>query len=148
MIYSRYLQYQKDPADAVASGGMYAFGDMILGFAIFLLFLIPTAVLLFMLRNDERFLDLYTRILLIVSLTAPLSLAIIGVDSLLKTEFLSGPTVTRLFLFPCVLIVMILSLLIAKPKAAKKLLLWGVMTELCTSMLAVATLFFRSGKAG
>ncbi len=148
MVYSRYLQYQKDPADAVASGGMYAFGDTILGFAIFILFLIPTAVLLFMVRNEERFLCMYSKILLAVSLTAPLSLAVLLVDSLLKSEFLSGPTVTRLFLFPCVLIVMILSLLIAKPKAAKKLLLWGVTTELCSSAIAITALFLHSPKAG
>jgi len=42
LVLARYMLYVRHPDDAAAAGGMYAFGDMMLGFFIVGLFLIPT----------------------------------------------------------------------------------------------------------
>ncbi len=48
---ARYMQYVNHPADAISSSGMYAFGDLVLELFIAGLFLIPTFLLVLVIRK-------------------------------------------------------------------------------------------------
>jgi hypothetical protein len=53
LLYENHLQEFNHPADVVASGSMYAFGDPLLGIFIACLFMIPTAFLLWVAAGFE-----------------------------------------------------------------------------------------------
>jgi len=65
-------------ADVDAPGGMYAFGDVTLHLLVALVFMIPTAFLLWFVARFETFYTAYSWLLLVVSLTAPAVLALSG----------------------------------------------------------------------
>jgi len=73
LIYVRYLQYVRNPQDAAASSGMYAGGDLLLEIFICFLFLVPTVALVLVIRNSEWCYTTYAKVLLGLSLTAPIS---------------------------------------------------------------------------
>jgi len=52
LVVWRYLQYHWHPQDANLYSGMWAGGDMILGVFIFCLFLVPTFVLVLVIRDS------------------------------------------------------------------------------------------------
>jgi hypothetical protein len=74
LIFKRYLLYVHHPQDAIAASGMYAGGNLLLEIMILCLFLVPTATLIFFIRRSEAADTSYAKVLLCVSLTAPLSL--------------------------------------------------------------------------
>src|SRR5579884_4485465 len=67
----RHLQYVMHANDVDASGGMWAFGDLLLELFIAGLFLIPTLLLAFFIRKSERAYTTYSQALLGIALTAP-----------------------------------------------------------------------------
>jgi len=71
LVYVRHLQYVNHPEDVAASSGMYAAGDWMLEIFIGCLFLVPTLVLVLVIRKSEHLYAGYSRILLGLSLTAP-----------------------------------------------------------------------------
>ena len=64
LIFSRYLQYVRYPQDAASAGGMWAGGDLMLEAFIFLLFLVPTAALAWVIRKSEPAYTLYAKALI------------------------------------------------------------------------------------
>jgi hypothetical protein len=74
LIFKRCLLYVHHPQDAIAASGMYAGGNLLLEIMILCLFLVPTATLIFFIRRSEAADTSYAKVLLCVSLTAPLSL--------------------------------------------------------------------------
>ena len=58
LVFERHIQYVNNPADAASYGAMYAFGDLILGLFIGGLFLVPTLLLVLVIRKSET---AYTR---------------------------------------------------------------------------------------
>ena len=76
LLYARHIQYVTHPADAVSSGGMYAFGDLMLGLFIGGLFLIPTFLLVLVIRKSETAYTKYSQTLLGLSLTGPICLGV------------------------------------------------------------------------
>jgi len=83
LVYQRYLVYVRNPQDVAAAGGMYAGGDLLLEIFICFLFLVPTAALVFVIRKSESLYTSYAKVLLGLSLTAPLSLGLLIVPALL-----------------------------------------------------------------
>ena len=73
LVYARHLQYVNHPDDVAASGGMYAGGDLMLGIFIGCTLLVPTFVLVLVIRKSEQLYDRYSRIQLGLSLTAPIA---------------------------------------------------------------------------
>ena len=62
LIFERHIQYVNNPADAASYGGMYAFGDLILGLFIGGLFLVPTLLLVLVIRKSEPAYTRYSQI--------------------------------------------------------------------------------------
>jgi len=84
LVIERSLQYARHPADVAASSGMYAFGDLLLEMFIAGALLVPTLLLVLVIRKSEAAYTIYSKVLLVLSLSAPLSfglLCIPGVSS-------------------------------------------------------------------
>src|SRR3954453_13331799 len=79
LVVARYWQYAMHPQDANQYGGMWAGGDMILGVFIFCLFLVPTFFLVLVIRKSEELYTSYTKVLFLLSLTAPLSVGLFAI---------------------------------------------------------------------
>jgi hypothetical protein len=67
LLFGRYLQELTHPADVQAYGGMYAFGDAILGLFVAFLFLIPTVFLLRVMARFEAAISATTSLEFIVN---------------------------------------------------------------------------------
>src|SRR5205085_12252516 len=78
-VLARYSQYALHPQDANQYSGMWAGGDMVLGVFIFCLFLVPTLLLVLVARKSEPLYTSYTKVLLVLSLTAPLSVGLFAI---------------------------------------------------------------------
>ena len=74
LIFRRYLQYVRNPQDVAAESGMYAGGDLLLEIFLCFLFLVPTIALVFVIKKSESAYTAYAKVLLGLSLTAPISL--------------------------------------------------------------------------
>ena len=70
LVHARHMLYVNHPADVAAAGGMYAAGDWMLELFIGGLFLIPTFLLVLVIRKSETAYTRYSQALLGVSLTA------------------------------------------------------------------------------
>src|SRR5882724_11345053 len=76
LIYERHMQYVNHPADAMAAGGMYAAGDAMLELFISALFLLPTFLLVLVIRKSETGYTRYSQVLFGLGLTAPICLGV------------------------------------------------------------------------
>ena len=125
-------------ADVDASGGMYAFGDMTLYLLVALVFMIPTAFLLWFVARFEAFYTAYCWLLLIVSLTAPAGLGLFfpGASETAKSFGLLG--LLRLTVAPAVLVLIGISRLVARFARAQRLTAYAFLIEGATLATAVA----------
>jgi hypothetical protein len=73
-VYMRDLAALRDPLSS--SGGMWAFGDELLAWNIFFLFMVPTFFLLWLMRQYDDTYTVYAKVLFWVGLTAPIFLGI------------------------------------------------------------------------
>src|SRR5215831_5876044 len=99
LVYQRYLIYVRNPQDVAAAGGMYAGGDLLLEIFICCLFLLPTAALVFVIRKSESFYTAYAKVLLGLSLTAPLSVGLLIIP-VLNHWYWGDAFIFRLFAIP------------------------------------------------
>jgi hypothetical protein len=144
LVFERYMQYVRHPDDAAAYGGMYAFGDWLLELFIGGLFLVPTFFLLLVIAKSEPVYTLYSKVLFGLSLTAPLSLAMLSIPAMREGWLLGGPCLYRLLASPVVLVVAGTSRLMARFRLPKKLTAYALLIELATILLIVALLFFSA----
>jgi hypothetical protein len=70
LIAERYLQYARHPEEVAASSGMYAFGDLLLEMFIAGALLVPTVLLVIVIRKSEPAYTAYSKVLLALSLSA------------------------------------------------------------------------------
>jgi hypothetical protein len=145
LVVQRYMQYVLHPQDAAAAGGMYAGGDLALEFIICFLFLVPTAALAFIIRKSESAYVLYAKVLLALSITAPLSLALIPIPFFNQWQ-LGDLLLFRLFAIPVVLFVLLCSLLLARFKRASKLILIALLVEGLSLFACLFGMFFLLGR--
>lgn len=137
-FYQRHLQELSDPQAAMASSGMWAFGDLILVVFLYLLCLIPTFFLLRLMRTNEVVYDNYAKIVLAVSLTSPLCLAALSFHVGENIAVLENFFALRLFNSPLVFGLMVMSRLFARQRPAKRLINWSMLTEVATLVGALA----------
>jgi hypothetical protein len=102
------------PADVIASSGRYAAGDWMLelfgG-----LFLIPTFVLLLLIRNSEQAYTRYSQILLGLSLTAPICVGLFLIPAVSQgNSFLGWFCRDRLLAVPIIVVGLAVSRLLAR----------------------------------
>ncbi len=145
LVYARHMQYVNHPADVMASGGMYAAGDLMLEFFIGGLFLIPTFLLVLVIRKSETPYTRYSQTLLGLSLTAPICLGVLLIPAVSQgNSFLGWFCMDRLFASPFVVVGLAVSRLLARFSRAKRLISYALLFELATFVLCI-TLILLSG---
>ncbi|MGA7685799.1 MAG: hypothetical protein WCA58_12365 [Terriglobales bacterium] len=143
LLLGRYFLEIAHPADVSGARGMYAAGDLMLFIFIAFLFTIPTFFLLWVLAKFERPYTTYSQLLLLFSLSAPVSLALLNFGLNRVPQSLGFLCLYRLFWSPLIVLGIIVSRLVAKFATAKKLTSYALIVEALTLGTAVALLFKR-----
>jgi len=144
LVMWRYLQYRWHAQDADLYSGMWAGGDMILGIFIFCLFLVPTFVLVLVIRDSEPLYTRYAKVLFGLGLSAPLSLGLISIPEVNQGQSLLGWVfLWRILGSPFVLFGLVGSRLLARFPRAKRLCSYALLIEGFTLVLMVVFLFGR-----
>ncbi len=145
LVYARHLLYVTHPQDVAAAGGMYAFGDWMLELFIGCMLLVPTFILVFIIRKSEPLYTGYAKTLLGLSLTAPLSLALLTISAISQgTMVLGWICMDRLFCSPIAILGFAVSRLLARFDRAKRLTLYALLIEALTLVLTVALFLFTT----
>ena len=138
----RYVQYATHPQDVAAYGGMYAGGDLALEVFICGMLLVVTFFLMLVIRESETAYTIYAKVLLGVSVTMPLSVAVVAISAVIPVGSIFGwACVFRLFASPIVLFGLGLSRLFARYPRAKKLTMYALLVESATLFVMMALLF-------
>jgi hypothetical protein len=149
LLYQRHMQYVNHPDDVASSGGMYAFGDLLLGFFIGGLFLIPTFLLVLVIRNSEAAYTRYSQVLLGLSLTAPVCLGLFLIPAVNQGNmFLGWFSMGRLLASPIVIVGLVVSRLLARFGRAKRLTSYALLIEVGTILLIVTLFLLLAGRRG
>jgi hypothetical protein len=137
LIFGRYWMEHTHAADVAAAGGMYAFGDLLLGIFIACLFLIPTVFLVWVMAKSEAVYTTYSQFILVLALSAPvcLSLLVLGKNHL--ADSLMGVCLCRLAASPFIIVGIGVSRFLARFDRAKKLTLYALLVEGLTLGVAV-----------
>jgi hypothetical protein len=148
LIYERYLRYVRNPQDVAAAGGMYAGGDLLLEIFLCFLFLVPTVALVLVIRKSESAYTAYAKVLLGLSLTAPISVVLLAIP-VLNQWYWGDACIFRLFAIPIVVVVLIFSLWLTRFARARRLISYALLIEGLTLVVVIAGLFlFSTGRIG
>jgi hypothetical protein len=146
LVFERHIQYVNNPADAASYGAMYAFGDLILGLFIGGLFLVPTLLLVLVIRKSETAYTRYSQTVLGFSLTAPICLGIFLIPAVNEgNSFLGWFCMGRLLASPIIITGLAASRLLARFARARRLTSYALLVELGTIGLLVTLFFFSAG---
>lgn len=140
LLFGRYLQELTHPADVAAYGGMYAFGDALLGIFIACLFMIPTVFLVRVMARFEAFYTTYSQLLVGVSLSAPVCLVLLYFDKDHAADSLRILCLYRFLCSPFIFVGIGVSRWVARSDRAKKLTSYALLIEGLTLGIAVALL--------
>jgi len=143
LVLMRHLQYVIHANDVDASSGMWAFGDLLLELFIAALFLIPTLLLAFFIRNSETAYTKYSQILLGIAFGTPVCLSTFFIPAIAQSEWGVGWAVGWfcegwVSAAPVFLVGLVCSRLLARFKRAKRLILYGLLIEIGTYALLLA----------
>ncbi len=133
-FFQRYLYTLREPIES--SGGMAAFGDEMLTLFCFLLFLVPTFFLLRIMAQSERVYAAYAKALLVVSVTAPVAVALL--TTFHRSMAVENLCMTRLWRSPCIFVVLAMSRVLGRRSPKKRLITWALMIEGGTLVLSIA----------
>jgi hypothetical protein len=141
LIVARYFQYVNHPADVAAYGGMYAGGDLMLEVFIGGMLLVVTFFLVLVIYTSEPAYTIYSKVLLALSLTAPLSVAVISIPWVNHSDSIVGwACMFRLFASPLVIAGMGASRLFARFPRPKRLTVYALLIEAATLTLLLAAM--------
>lgn len=130
LIAWRYWQYVTHPADVAASGGMWAGGDLMLELFICGMLMVVTFFLVLVIYKYETAYTNYAKVLLALSATAPMSVAIIAIPAVSQGISLVGwACLFRVFASPLVLVGLAMSRLFARFPKARRLTNYALMVE-------------------
>ena len=138
LLFARHLQELKYPAEA--SGGMWAAGDAMLYIFLACLFMVPTALLIWITARFENFFTAYSRFLLGLSLCAPVCLGVLYLGGNRVPEGYGNLCLFMLLLSPFILFAMGVSRLVARFDRAKKFASYALLIEGLTFVTAIALL--------
>ena len=144
LVFWRRLQYVMQASDIDASGGMWAFGDLMLGLFIAGLLLIPTLLLAFFIRTSETAFTRYSQTLLGISVTAPVCIGAMLIPAIGQSGSgflgsLGWICLGRASASPVCVAGLLLSWFLARFRRAKRLIMYGVLIELGTFVLVLAS---------
>ncbi len=127
---ARYVQYVTHPADVAAYGGMYAGGDLMLELFIAGMLLVVTFFLVLVIYKSEPAYTSYSKVLLGLGLTAPLSVGLISIPAVNQGMNVLGEVcMFRLFASPMVIMGLAMSRLFARYPRPKKLTVYALLIE-------------------
>jgi hypothetical protein len=136
LIYERHMQSVNNPVES--SGGMWAGGDLILEFFIVGLFLIPTFLLVLVIRKSETAYARYSQTLLGLSLTAPICAGVFLIPAVNQGNTLLGWfSMYRLFASPVIIVGLAVSRVMARFHRARRLTSYALLFEVGTVALIV-----------
>jgi hypothetical protein len=145
LIFDRTRQYATHAADVAASSGMWAGGDLLLEIFICFLFLVPTIALMLVIAKSESASTTFAKVLLGLSLTAPLSVGSFFIPALNRSyTIFDAACVDRLFAMPMVVIFLIFSRWWARFACARRLISYALLIEVLTLAFMIAMLFLPS----
>ena len=124
---------------------MWAAGDLLLDIFIACLFMVPTAFLIWVAAKIETFYTPYSKILLGLSLSAPVCLSVLFLGEKHVGESLINLCLYRLIWSPFILVGMGISRLVARFDRAKRLASYALVIEVLTLGTAVALLIHKAG---
>jgi len=140
LVYRRYMAYVHHPADVIAYSGMWAGGDLLLEFFIAGLLLVPTFLLVVVIRKSETAYTKYSQTLLAISLTAPLCVGMFFIPAVNQSNSILGSIcMYRLFAAPMVVVGLAMSRIFARFRRAKRLSSYALLVEAgtCASLMAL-----------
>jgi len=141
LIVVRYFQYVNHPADVAAYGGMYAGGDLMLEVFIGGMLMVMTFFLVLVIYKSEPDYTIYSKVLLGLSLTAPLSVGLISIPAVNQGMNVLGEVcMFRLFASPMVIVGMGMSRLFARYSRPKRLTVYALLIEAVTLILLLAAM--------
>jgi hypothetical protein len=141
LIVVRYFQYVNHPADVAAYGGMYAGGDLMLEVFIGGMLMVMTFFLVLVIYKSEPDYTIYSKVLLGLSLTAPLSVGLISIPAVNQGMNVLGEVcMFRLFASPMVIVGMGMSRLFAQYSRPKRLTVYALLIEAVTLILLLAAM--------
>lgn len=143
LLFFRHLQELKYPAEA--SSGMWAAGDAMLYIFIACLFMMPTALLIWVTARFEAFYTAYSKSLLGLSLSAPVCLSVFFLGENHVGESLASLCLFRLMLLPFVLVGMGISRMAARFDRAKRFASYALLIEGLTLAIAVVLVIHAWG---
>ena len=138
LLYGRHLRELLYPVEA--SGGMWAAGDAFLWIFIACLFMVPTAFLVWVIAKSESIYKTYSHLLLGLSLSAPVSLALFTLGQNYLSQSVGVLCLFRLVWSPFILLGIGVSRLVARFDRAKKLVSYALLVEGLTLATAVVLL--------
>ena len=146
LVFVRYEAYVHNAADVAASGGMWAGGDLMLEFFIVAMFLMVTFFLVLVIASSESAYTTYSKALLGISLTAPLSVAMIAIPAINRGDatfysIIGFACMFRLFASPMVAFGIAMSRLFARFPRPKRLSVYALAIEGLTLIVLGASLF-------
>ncbi len=116
---------------------MWAAGDLFLWIFIACLFLVPTALLIWITAKYEAFYTAYSKFLLGLSLSAPVCLAVLNLGENHVGESLMNLCMYRLMGLPFIFVGMGFSRIVAKFDRAKRFASYALLIEGLTLAIAV-----------
>jgi hypothetical protein len=147
LICERYLLYVRNPQDVAAAGGMYAGGDLALEIIICFLLLVPTVALVFVIRKSESAFTAYAKVLLGLSVTAPMSLGLLVIPAL-NQWYWGDAIILRLFAIPMVVAVLIFSRWLTHFGRARRLISYALLIEGLTFVVMIVAALFLFSRGG
>ena len=142
LIAWRYLQYEENPADVAASGGMWAGGDLMLEFFICGMLLVVTFFLVLVIYKYETAYTHYAKVLVAVSMTLPASVGLIAIPAVGQGNSLVGwACLFRVFASPPVLLGLGMSRLFAFFPKARRMTNYALLIEALTLVIMFLMLF-------
>lgn len=151
LVSVRYLAYLNNAADVAAYGGMWAGGDLMLELFIVCMFLVVTFFLVLVIAKSETAYTFYSKVLVGISLTAPLAVALIAIPTISHSDFIfywivGYACLFRLFASPLVAFGIGMSRIFARFPRPKRLTVYALAIEGSTLVLLVASLFFAGNR--
>lgn len=137
LLLGRYWLERNNPD---AAGGMYAFGDLILYIFVVCLFMIPTLFLVWVMARHEALYTAYSQLLVGISLSAPVCLALLYFGKDHFSETLGSLYLVRLTFAPFIFLGVGVSRFLARFERAKKLTVYALVIEGLTTAIGIVLL--------
>lgn len=148
LIYQRHMLYVRHPEDVAAAGGMYAAGDTMLGIFIVALLLVPTFLLMLVIRKSEGACTAYSKAVLGISLSAPAAGVLLSIPAINQSPMLLGELcLYRLLASPMLIAWLGASRWFARFERPRRLSTYALLIESLT-LFVLVVLFIVAAKSG